>query len=191
MHGIFEGWRSHDRRRRRASRRIRARKFPPSPVSSARLARFDARSDRDRARSACRRGANKARRPSAAGFRPDTICLARNAESRRARSACCSRRIRSSARWRFVGPTASVFHSADWKSSIEMKVGSPPMVSRTSCAFEIAIDVFAEPIERCPGLVRKRPRHARRLVDARRPSSRRRKRLRPDRPSAEIGAAER
>ena len=33
---------------------------------------------------------------------------------------------------RFVGPTASVFHSPASKSSVDTKVGSPPIVSRTS-----------------------------------------------------------
>ncbi len=31
-----------------------------------------------------------------------------------------------------------MFHSADWKSSTETKVGSPPMVSRTSWAWSAA-----------------------------------------------------
>ena len=45
------------------------------------------RSGRRSSRSARRPCANKARTPSAAGFRPDTICPARNAAARRAQSA--------------------------------------------------------------------------------------------------------
>ena len=39
-----------------------------------------------------------------------------------------------SASARFSGPTAAVFHSSLSKSSMETKVGSPPMVRRTSPA---------------------------------------------------------
>src|SRR3989442_1686789 len=44
----------------------------------------------------------------------------------------CKRRMNLSAKVRFVGPTAAVFHSSDSKSSIETNVGSPPIVRRTS-----------------------------------------------------------
>jgi hypothetical protein len=47
----------------------------------------------------------------------------------------CSLRSSASASARLVGPTASVFHSGDSKSSMDTKVGSPPMVRRTSCCF--------------------------------------------------------
>ena len=67
----------------------------------------------------------------------------------------------------FVGPTASVFHSADWKSSIEMKVGSPADRKPHVLLFKIAVDRLTQPIKRRPGLVRKGIRHARRLMDAR------------------------
>src|SRR5713226_2820416 len=46
--------------------------------------------------------------------------------------------MRSSARPRLVGPTAAIFHSGDSRSSTETKVGSPPIVSRTSPAFRSA-----------------------------------------------------
>ncbi len=39
-----------------------------------------------------------------------------------------------SASRRLVGPTAAMFHSGASKSSTDTKVGSPPMVSRTSWA---------------------------------------------------------
>ena len=42
------------------------------------------------------------------------------------------RRIRRPAYARLVGPSASVFHSGASMSSAAMKVGSPPMVRRTS-----------------------------------------------------------
>ena len=109
-------------------------------VFDLRLARpFDLRrSDRNSSRSARRPCASRARTPSAAGFRRDTICPARNAAGRRARSASRNLRIRSSARPRLVGPTAAIFHSGDSRSSTETKVGSPPIVRRTSPAFRSA-----------------------------------------------------
>ena len=47
-----------------------------------------------------------------------------------------------------------------------MKVGSPPMVRRTSSRDEIGVDLLAEPVEPRPGLVGKRRGDARRLADA-------------------------
>ena len=70
--------------------------------------------------------------PARQRFRPDTTCPGRSAGSRPARSA---RAAGGSARRpcsRLVGPTAAVFHSSASKSSIDTKVGSPPMVRRTS-----------------------------------------------------------
>ena len=157
------------RRRRRDGRRCRSQNV--RACVDRRVARAGAprRSAPDRARSARRPCASRARRPSAAGFRRDTTCPGRNAGSRSARSACAgggSDRRRGA---RLVGPTAAVFHSAASKSSIETKVGSPPMVRRTSCVDEIAVDRFAERVELRPGFVGERPGDARRFVDARRP----------------------
>ena len=67
---------------------------------------------------------------------------------------------------RLVGPTAAMFHSGDSRSSIETKVGSPPMVRRTSSRFEIGIDLLAERVEPRPGFVGERPGDARRFADA-------------------------
>ena len=71
-----------------------------------------------------------------------------------------------SASARFVGPTASVFHSSDSKSSIETKVGSPPMVRRTSSAIELLVDLLAESVERLPRFFRKGLGDARMFGDA-------------------------
>ena len=133
---VLEGRHARSRRRRRGARRSLPANFSACLDAgiAARRSASRARCDRRCARSAGRPCANRARRPSAAGSRPDTTCPGRNAGSRPARSASRSRRIRLSARARLVGPTAAIFHSALSKSSIETKVGSPPMVSRTSCA---------------------------------------------------------
>ena len=96
------------------------------------------RSGRNSSRSARRPCASTGRTPSAAGFRRDTICPARNAAGRPARTASRNLRMRSSASARLVGPTAAIFHSGDSRSSTETKVGSPPIVSRTSPAFRSA-----------------------------------------------------
>ena len=82
--------------------------------------------------------ASSSRTPSAAAARPDTICPGRNAAARPARTRRAAAGSSSSAQRRLVGPTAAVFHSAPSMSSIETKVGSPPMVSRTSPALELA-----------------------------------------------------
>ena len=110
----------------------RRRRLPPCAVSRW------SRSGRDSSRSARRPCASTVRTPSAAGFRRDTICPARNAAGRRARNACAicgSDRRRAP---RLVGPTAAIFHSADSRSSTETNVGSPPMVRRTSSALRSA-----------------------------------------------------
>ena len=71
--------------------------------------------------------------------------------------------MRSSARPRFLGPVASAFHSAASKSSIDTKVGSPPMVRRTSLAFSSRIDLVAERVERLPAFLGERVGDARAL----------------------------
>src|SRR5712691_4585727 len=53
-------------------------------------------------------------------------------------------RMRSSASPRLVGPTAEMFHSGDSRSSTETKVGSPPIVRRTSRGFADALDGHLE-----------------------------------------------
>ena len=124
------------------------------------------RSGRNSSRSARRPCANRARTPSAAGFRPDTICPARNAAARPAQSARCSLRISSSASARLVGPTAAIFHSGDSRSSTETKVGSPPMVRRTSPALRSASTCSPSAVEARPGFVGERPGDPRRFADA-------------------------
>ena len=130
----------------------------------ARLLRWS-RSDRSSSRSARRPCANRARTPSAAGFRRDTICPARNAAGRPARSASRNLRMRSSARPRLVGPTAAIFHSGDSRSSTETKVGSPPMVRRTSPAFRSASTCSPSAVEPRPGFIGERPGDPRRFAD--------------------------
>ena len=103
------------------------------------------RSAPDRARSARRRRASRARRPSAAALARDTTCPGRSAAGRRARSARAAGGSARRRRPRLVGPTAAVFHSAPSRSSIETKVGSPPMVRRTSPACSRASTCVAEP----------------------------------------------
>ena len=115
------------------------------------------RSGRDSSRSARRPCASRVRTPSAAGFRRDTICPGRNAAGRPARSACAgggSDRRRGRA-WSDRPRRYSI--PRDSRSSTETKVGSPPMVRRTSPRREIGIDLLAERVEPRPGLVRERP----------------------------------
>ena len=71
-----------------------------------------------------------------------------------------------SASARFCGPTAAVFHSSLSKSSIETKVGSPPMVRRTSPLGQRRVDLVAERIEGGPGILGKRLRDSRVFRDA-------------------------
>ena len=70
-----------------------------------------------------------------------------------------------SASARLVGPTASAFHSPDSKSSIETKVGSPPMVSRTSSATSFLSTSAPRCVERLPRRFRKRLGDPRMLGD--------------------------
>ena len=141
---------------RRSARRRRCR-----PCAGPRWSR----SDRDSSRSARRPCANRARTPSAAGFRPDTICPARNAEGRPARSASAAGGSARRPSPRLVGPTAAIFHSAASRSSTDTKVGSPPMVRRTSCCNQVGIDLLAELVEPRPGFVGERLCDPRRLAD--------------------------
>ena len=120
-------------------------------------------------RSARRPCASRARRPSAAGSRRDTICPGRNAGSRPARSARAGGGSGRRRAPRLVGPTAAVFHSGASKSSIETKVGSPPMVRRTSCASRSRSTCSPSASSSRPGFVGERRGDARRLADARRP----------------------
>ncbi len=120
-----------------------------------------------RARPACRRGARTARRSSAAGSRPDTICPGRRWMKPPGAKRSRRRRISASALARLVGPTASVFHSPLSKSSIETKVGSPPMVRRTSFCSQHVVDLVAELVEPLPAFVREGLGDARVLGDAR------------------------
>ncbi len=99
MRGVFERGQHVVGRRARAFARclrqnVRRRRF--RPCADFRCSRSGRRSSRS-ARRPC---ANRARTPSAAGFRPDTICPARNAAGRRARNAravCGSGRRRARA----------------------------------------------------------------------------------------------
>ena len=72
--------------------------------------------------------------PARQASRRDTTCPGRSAGSRPARSGRATGGSACRPAPRFFGPTAAVFHSSLSKSSIETKVGSPPMVSRTSPA---------------------------------------------------------
>ena len=77
------------------------------------------------------------------------------------------RRIRISASSRFFGDSAVLFHSGPSMSSTDTNVGSPPWVSRTSCAGEIVVDAPAERVDRRPLRLGVRPRDPRILVHAR------------------------
>ena len=110
----------------------------------ARRARVRRRSWRRRARPAGRRRANRGRRPSAAGARPDTTCPARDAAGRLRRNGRAGAGSAGRPERVWLGPTASVFHSGDWKSSMEQKVGSPPMVRRTSPSARCLSTIFAQ-----------------------------------------------
>ena len=87
---------------------------------------------RGRATARRRRCASSRSAPSAAVVRRDTICPARNAAGRRGRDARAGGRADARPAGAFSAPSAAVFHSSPSMSSIETKVGSPPMVSRTS-----------------------------------------------------------
>ena len=120
------------------------------------------------ASTAGRRRASRSTAPSAAAARPGTTCPGRSAGSRRGRirrAACAPARSR---RPRLVGPSASVFHSAPSRSSTDTKVGSPPIVRRTSPRQQLRVDRVAER-ERSPAhcVVGVRLGDARRFVDAR------------------------
>ena len=88
-----------------------------------------ARSAPDRARSARRPCASSSPAPSAAAARRDTICPGRSAAAALCANRSASLRNSTPASRRFSGPSAAVFHSAPSMSSIDTKVGSPPMVS--------------------------------------------------------------
>ena len=62
------------------------------------------------------------------------LALAVMQQAARARTGRAGAGSAVSARPRLVGPTAAMFHSGASKSSIDTKVGSPPMVRRTSWA---------------------------------------------------------
>jgi hypothetical protein len=121
-----------------------------------------------RARSAGRRGASSSRRPSAAGTRPGTTCPGRSAGRRRRRKRAseaaheADRRAGAS-----CGPSAAVFHSGPSMSSIETKVGSPPIVRRTSRAQSSSSIRSPSASMAAHCVLGVRLRHARRFVDAR------------------------
>ncbi len=64
-----------------------------------------------------------------------------------------------------VGPTAAIFHSGNSRSSTETKVGSPPIVRRTSPAFKSASTCSPSSVEARPGIVRERPGDPRRFAN--------------------------
>ena len=76
--------------------------------------------------------------PSAAATRPDTTSPGRSAAAPRARTGRAAAAGACRPARRFGGPSAAVFHSSPSVSSIETNVGSPPIVSRTSPAAEVA-----------------------------------------------------
>ncbi len=128
---------------------------------------FFVRSATGRARSACRRAANRARRSSAAGFRRDTICPGRNAAARPAQTCRASRRISLIGERRAWSARRRPYSTpADSKSSMETKVGSPPMVRRTSPACSAASTFSPSASSAAQRLVRKRLGDARMFGDA-------------------------
>ena len=63
---------------------------------------------------------------------PLALAVVQHAARREALLQALQQRRRRAGAW--SGPSAAVFHSAPSMSSIDTKVGSPPMVRRTSCA---------------------------------------------------------
>ena len=80
-------------------------------------------------------------------------------------------------------------HSGALASSSETKVGSPPMVSRTSPALQIGIHLVAERDDFVPLLFGVRLGDARRFVDALHRHLVMERRCRRDRAAPEMGAA--
>ena len=121
-----------------------------------------------RARSARRPCASSSRAPSAAAARRDTTCPGRNAATAPLREAVgepAEQHARPAAA--SSGPSASVFHSAPSMSSIDTKVGSPPMVSRGRRWRCRARSPAPTPEQRLPLRVGVGLGGARRLADAR------------------------
>ena len=79
-------------------------------------------------------------RPARQRFARDTICPARSAAGRRARTARAGAAAGRPPAAACSGPSAAVFHSSPSMSSMETKVGSPPMVRRTSPARSSRVD---------------------------------------------------
>ena len=109
-----------------------------------------ARSAPDRARSARRPCASSSRAPSAAAARRDTTCPGRNAATAPCANRCGELAEQHAGQPPLLGPSASVFHSAPSMSSIDTKVGSPPMVSLQPGLRDVALDRLADAEQRLP-----------------------------------------
>ena len=121
---------------------------------------------RHRSIAAARRRASTAQSASAATVRRDTTCPGRAGSAPAGPTAALSRAASSEARWRLCGPSAAVVHSSSTWLSTDTKVGSPPMVSRTSPAASRSSTCAADVADRLPGLVGVGQRDAWVFVDA-------------------------
>ena len=131
-----------------SARRLRSR-----PCAGSR----SSRSGRNSSRSARRPCASRARTPSAAGFRRDTICPARNAASPPGAKRARSLRIRSSASAALGRADRGDipfrrFQIVDGDEG-RLAAHGQPHVAR----LEIGVDLFAELVEPRPGFVGERP----------------------------------
>ena len=91
--------------------------------------------------------------PARQRFRRDTICPGRSAARRPGRSARAAGGQVAGHAGAWSAPMAAVFHSSPSTSSIETKVGSPPMVRRTSPVVSSLVDRLAQGVDRRPLLV--------------------------------------
>ena len=113
------------------------------------------RSGRNSSRSARRPCANRGRTPSAAGFRPDTICPARNAAGRPARTASATRRMRSSAEAALGRADRGdiPFRRFQIVDGDEGRLAAHGQAH--VAGLQIGIDLLAEPVEARPGIRRR------------------------------------